>query len=104
MADPSVAWGLTVSPRDQDEEYEGEGELPPSASEYTPTDTKYWKVQPVTGHVKPKWRNCHSAVLQNDSRLIVRSTSLFSSPPRSHDQRTDLLDSRCSEECIARAS
>lgn len=72
MADPSVAWGLTTSPRDQDEEYEGEGELPSSTSEYTPIDSKYWKVQPVTGLVKPKWRNCHSAVLQNDSRLIVR--------------------------------
>lgn len=77
MADPSVAWGLTTSPRDQDEEYEGEGEIPASASEFSPIDTKYWKVQAVSGNGKPKWRNCHSSVLQNDSRMIVRRLVLF---------------------------
>lgn len=71
--DPSSVGSQTTSPRDQDEEYEGEGEFLPVTGDFTPSDTKYWKVQAVGGPSKPKWRNCHSAVLQNDSRMIVRS-------------------------------
>lgn len=76
MADPSIVCAQSTSPRDQDEEYEGEGDFQAREGDVVPTETKYWRIQPISGEHKPKWRNCHTAVLQNESRMIVR---LFSS-------------------------
>ena len=72
MSETSGLWQNTISPRDQDEEYEGEGDLLPTNIDSVPVDTKHWRIQQTTGTVKPKWRNCHTAVLQNDSKMIVR--------------------------------
>lgn len=71
MAESSGMWQHTTSPREQDEEYEGEGDLLPANVDGVPVDTKHWRIQQTTGAVKPKWRNCHTAVLQNDSKMIV---------------------------------
>ena len=72
-AENTANWAHTVSPRDQDEEFEGEGDLPTRELELAPVDTKYWRIQSIGGTPKPKWRNCHTVVLQNECKMIVRS-------------------------------
>jgi hypothetical protein len=71
MAEYAGAWAQSTSPRDQDEEYEGEGDLQAREADLVPVETKYWRIQPISGESKPKWRNCHTAVLQNDSKMII---------------------------------
>lgn len=67
-------WAQTVSPRDQDEEFEGEGDLQAREVDTAPAETKYWRIQSTAGASKPKWRNCHTSVLQNETKMVVRFT------------------------------
>lgn len=69
----------SVSPVEQDEEYEGEGDMHFREFDPSQMESKYWRIQLVGGASKPKWRNCHAAVMQDDTKMIVRNFCSVSS-------------------------
>lgn len=62
----------SVSPVDHDEEYEGEGDMHFREFDPSQIESKFWRIQPIDGKHKPRWRNCHTAVIRDDNKMIVR--------------------------------